>query len=197
MSYELYQTEGVIIKSREIGEADKFLSVFTKDFGRIELLAKGARKLNSKLNFHLNTFDYSRFAFVSGKEFWRLTDAEKISSWPKVGNDKLKIESLANIGRFLEKMLRGEDKNENLWRLLKTALMFLNDREFKKDDLKIFEALIILRILFLLGYVDNSDGLSAELTANSEISYDFLNKYKNFRPQILKIIRDGISMSGL
>ena len=75
MQHEIYKTEGIIIKVKETGEADKVLSVFTKDFGRLEIFAQGVRKEKSKLNYHLGIYDYSRFCFVAGRERWRLTDA--------------------------------------------------------------------------------------------------------------------------
>ena len=131
MSYKIYQTEGIIIKSRAKGEADKILSVFTKDFGRVEVLAKGARLLKSKLKPHLDLFDYSRFSFVAGKEFWRLTDAEKISSWRGVDENKIKLEALSNISRLLEKIVQGEEKNEKLWETVKNAAIFLNNGQLK------------------------------------------------------------------
>lgn len=197
MSYELYQTEGIIIKHREMGEADSILSVFTKDFGRIELMAKGVRRLNSKLRPHLNIFDYSRFAFVSGKEFWRLTDAEKISSWKNIGRDKTKMVSLAKIMKVLDKMLQGEEKQEKLWNLIKNAADFLNNHNLPKDEIKIFETVVTFRILFSLGYIDNSEGFSAQLAASNDLSPQFFQKYKNYYPQILKIIKAGFSAANL
>ena len=41
-------TEGVILKMENQGEADQFLTVFTKDFGKFEILAKSIRKIRSE-----------------------------------------------------------------------------------------------------------------------------------------------------
>lgn len=196
MSYELYQTEGLIIKSGKIGEADKIFSVFTKDFGRIELAAKGTRLLKSKLRPHLNLLDYSRFAFVSGKEFWRLVDAEKINSWQGIGADKNKTETFAKISRLLEKMLQGEERNEKLWETVKSAAVFLDENELNKEEIKIFENIILLRALYLLGYVDNSGGVSKELT-DGDFNFTFLKKYGSILPQIKKIIEKAVTASHL
>ena len=77
----------------------------------------------------------------------------------------------------------------------KEALAMYNTLE--KEDLKIFESIAMFRILFLLGYVDNSTGISAELTANGELNQNFLKKYRSLNLLILKIIHKSVSASGL
>ena len=44
-----YRTKGFILKKRNQGEANQLFTVFTKDFGRIEILGKSIRKITSKL----------------------------------------------------------------------------------------------------------------------------------------------------
>jgi DNA repair protein RecO (recombination protein O) len=43
-----YRCDGIIIRSRDMGEADKLLTIFTRQFGKIRVLAKGARKTKSR-----------------------------------------------------------------------------------------------------------------------------------------------------
>ena len=56
MSHEIHKTEGFVLGSRPIREADKYFFIYTKDFGLIGAMAKGIRKLDSKLRFHLQDF---------------------------------------------------------------------------------------------------------------------------------------------
>ncbi|HBC59309.1 TPA: DNA repair protein RecO, partial [Candidatus Azambacteria bacterium] len=44
----MHQTLGVVIKKHDIGEADRFLTIFTRDFGKIETTARGIRKIEAK-----------------------------------------------------------------------------------------------------------------------------------------------------
>ena len=48
-----FQTEGLILKSRNLGENDKIVIILTKDFGKIEARARGSRKLLSQFTGHL------------------------------------------------------------------------------------------------------------------------------------------------
>lgn len=71
-----YGTEAWVLGSRDVGEADRLVILYTKDLGRIDALAKGVRVISSKLRGHLNTFSNTRVLLTPGKEYWRLLDAE-------------------------------------------------------------------------------------------------------------------------
>jgi len=43
-----FKTEGIVLKRRNFGEADRILTVFTKDRGKISVLAKGVRRITSR-----------------------------------------------------------------------------------------------------------------------------------------------------
>jgi len=43
-----YRTQGLIFKKEERGEADQLFTVFTRDFGKLEVLGKAIRKISSK-----------------------------------------------------------------------------------------------------------------------------------------------------
>ncbi len=193
MSYKLYKTEGIVIKSQNTGESDKILSVFTKDFGRIELFAKGARKINSKLNQHLNLFDYSRLVFVVGKEFLRITDAEKISSWDMISASFAKLESGARITRFLDRMLKGQEKNAAMWNFIIEALSCLNSDVSSNKDIVFLEKIIFLKILFFLGYVD-LDKIPKNFMTD-DLKKNILSECSSFSNDITKAIKKGVEAS--
>ena len=78
-----YLTYGIVVFSRPHGESDKMLSCYTKDFGRIDVYAKGVRLQKSKLNSHLNTFSYVRLMLTRTGDTWRLLDAAMIGVPPE------------------------------------------------------------------------------------------------------------------
>lgn len=80
MSSTYHTTEGIVIKKTPYGEADFLVRVLTKDFGKIDLRARGARKYNSKLNSHFDFLDQVNLSFVkSGDHVPTIIDADKIS----------------------------------------------------------------------------------------------------------------------
>ncbi len=72
----MYWTEAYILKKSDFLEHDRLLDVFSRDWGRIEIVARGTRKINSKLNPHLNLLDRIKIGIVRGSSRWVLVDAQ-------------------------------------------------------------------------------------------------------------------------
>ena len=117
MANGLYQTEGIIINRMDVGEADKFLTVFTKEFGMLKIFARSVRKVRSKLNVYLNLFSHARFGFVSGRGTWHLIDAEDLSHFDEINNDERRSEVLGRASKFLERFHHGEGMDIFLWQV--------------------------------------------------------------------------------
>ncbi|OGZ97531.1 MAG: DNA repair protein RecO [Candidatus Sungbacteria bacterium RIFCSPHIGHO2_02_FULL_41_12b] len=72
----MHSTEGIILKKEPYGEADLLITILTKDFGKIKVMAQGVRKEAAKLKGHLEPLTHSAISFVIGKNFYRITSAE-------------------------------------------------------------------------------------------------------------------------
>ena len=75
--HHIYHTEGIILGSRNFGEAGKHYYIFTRDLGMITATAQGVRKMSSKLRFVLQDFSYIKIDLVQGKNIFRVTNALK------------------------------------------------------------------------------------------------------------------------
>lgn len=196
--YNIYTTYGIIIKKKEIGESDKILSVFTEDFGRIEIFAKGTRKIKSKLRPHLNLFDFTRVSFITGREFFKLVDAEKIYSWKNLSKNKAKLEIISKSMFLFEKIICGEEKNKKLWNLLLNGFLFLDKIDIQfREELKIFYGIFIIRILNLSGYINNLGEIEKKLTLNNNFNIELLKNGAGNLNQILKIAKLALKESAL
>ncbi|MEN9552055.1 MAG: hypothetical protein RI935_432 [Candidatus Parcubacteria bacterium] len=78
MAIEKYTTDSFVIESYDQGEHDKAFKLFTREFGLIIAIAKGIRKLESKLRAHIRPRQLSRVTLVRGKEVWRVVGGEEI-----------------------------------------------------------------------------------------------------------------------
>jgi len=152
MANGLYTTEGFILSSREAGEAEKVVSVFTKEFGLLRLFARGARKPQSKLNPYLNIFTHGRFGFVSGKDRWHLVDAEDILHFDGVLLGREAIELLGRAANFVERFHKGEIKDEVFWHIILSFVKFLDSAP--RETLQELEVVFYAKALLVLGYLD-------------------------------------------
>ncbi|TSC93057.1 MAG: DNA repair protein RecO (recombination protein O) [Candidatus Berkelbacteria bacterium Licking1014_7] len=93
------KTKGIVVARRDFSESDRLIWIFTEDFGLVQALARGARKILARLNGHLELANLAKFHFYKGKTFYTIIDAQVINNFSKVKND-LKNASL--IYHFLE-----------------------------------------------------------------------------------------------
>ena len=91
-----YTSEGIVLTRRNFGEADRILVLYTKDRGRISILAKGIRRPKSKKRGHVEVFNKIRFQAVSGRGLDIMTEAEVVDDFKEVRTSLKKI-SLASI----------------------------------------------------------------------------------------------------
>lgn len=165
MSHHIYQTKAFIIDSIDVGEANKLLTIFTADLGLLYVSAQGVRIMKSKLRPSIQDLSYSKIALVRGKEYWRLTSAEKlISLYDKrvhLAVRKLIAQSL----QFVKRLTAGESKHDELFDMLSKLFTFCfeNSKQLaghvavyeNSQDTGVMTALklvIDFRILESLGY---------------------------------------------
>ena len=70
-------TPSILLRSRDVGEADRVYTFYTRDHGKIEALATGVRKAKSKLAAHCMEHTVIRCTFFPGRERMRLVQAHE------------------------------------------------------------------------------------------------------------------------
>ena len=156
--HHIYHTEGIILGSRNSGEAGRYYSIFTRDLGMISASAQGVRKMSSKLRFVLQDFAYLKIDLVQGKNIFRVTNASKTNSLEQITRQPETFKVFANIVRLLKRLLTGVEPNEALFADLLRGLSILEKIE-TEEDLRNIEAIIVLRILNNLGYIGDNEML--------------------------------------
>ncbi|MFA6315384.1 MAG: recombination protein O N-terminal domain-containing protein [Candidatus Paceibacterota bacterium] len=149
--YHIRTTPGFIIGSRPFGEAGKAMSIFTREFGLLNVRALGIRLEKSKLRYHAREYTFGHFSLVKGKEYWRLTGAISDSTPldSKIGNGLL-----GKIAFILDRLLHGEDPNPELFDGVKACESFLRDNaSLSRERACTLESLVMIRIMRELGYV--------------------------------------------
>jgi DNA repair protein RecO (recombination protein O) len=150
--HHIYHTEGIILGSRNYGEAGKYYSLLTRDLGLVNASAQGVRKISSKLRFVLQDFSYVKVDLVRGKDFWRLTSASKTNKLDGLSQNPISFQIFGNIARLLKRLLAGEYPNRALFADLLNGLHFLEKAKLQTEAENI-EIIIVLRILNNLGYI--------------------------------------------
>lgn len=113
----MYQTAGIVIKKTDIGEADRILTIFTQDFGKIDALARGIRKLEAKLLGHSELFCQSHFMLSPGTFKPILTGAFTTRNFVSLRSDFNKLNTAFRVAKALDEAIAGPQKEPAIWNL--------------------------------------------------------------------------------
>lgn len=148
LNERLYRTEAVVLSRMDYGEADRILTVYTPQRGKLRLIAKGVRRPNSRLGPHLEYFTRCQLMLAKGRELDTVTGAETIDAHRRLRTD---LDAFGHASHMVELLLRlTEDRQENegAFSLLSGSLQLLDDGVDAFNVTRHFE----LALLTLLGY---------------------------------------------
>jgi DNA repair protein RecO (recombination protein O) len=97
----LYQTPALIIRKVKLGEADRILTLYTPELGKIEGVAKAVRRPNSRLSGHLELLTYSQVTLARGRNIDTVIGSQTINSFLPVKSDLEKV----SCGLYLLEMV--------------------------------------------------------------------------------------------
>jgi len=157
--HHIYHTNGFILSSRNVGEANKIFTIYTRELGLIKAVCQGVRLHKSKNRFSLQDFFYAKIDIVRGRDIWRVTSATAINSFPYAKRDKESILLIARVSKLLERLCDMEESNERIFNDLIQALLLLDDIEIKRESREALELYLVLRIMNTLGYIGDSENL--------------------------------------
>jgi len=118
----IYKSIGIIIRRRNLFEADRVLTIFTKDQGKIRVIAKGVRKLKSKLAGNLEPFSVINFSYSEGKSFDLITSAIVEENLYHLSDNCLLLSKAHYIGELIDKFTEEGEKNQFLFEILRSTL---------------------------------------------------------------------------
>ena len=119
---EEYQAEAIVLNRRDRREADRLFTVFTDKYGKIELLAKGERKILSKLRAGIELFYWTEISFIKGKRNYILTTTKAKDSFSSFSRDWQKLQTAQKIVTSLDLLLPLEFIDESIFVLIRESL---------------------------------------------------------------------------
>jgi DNA repair protein RecO (recombination protein O) len=77
----LYRDEGVVLRAQKLGEADRIVTLLTRDHGRVRAVAKGVRRTSSRIGARLEPFGHVDVQFYAGRTLDGVTQVETIAAY--------------------------------------------------------------------------------------------------------------------
>ena len=142
------KVEAVVLRHSDYGEADRLLTIFTREQGKLRAIAKGVRKMQSRKAGHLEPFTQVALMLAQGHDLWIVTQAEAIESLQPLREDLTRIGYAGYVVELLDRFTYEEGQNWQLYQLLVETLKRLSQEEEAFVPVRYYE----MRLLDLLGF---------------------------------------------
>lgn len=142
------QTEAVVLRHSEFGEADRLLVLFTRDLGKVRALAKGARKVRSRKAGHLEPFTRVKVQLARGRDLFIVTQAETQEAHIPLREDLIRLGYASYVVELLDRSTIEDGEQRGLYTLLTDTLSRLTSASDPSPVVRYFE----IRLLDVLGY---------------------------------------------
>ncbi len=147
---ETFSTQAIIINNRPFREHDSMVSAYSRERGKLDLVARGARKIGSKLAGHLQPVSLARIMVVRGKHFNYIGGADCLRGFRNIKDDWRKIVLAGKAMAVFGGMIKGEEPDMNLFELVRGYLELL---ERTKEPLhNFYHHSFVFKLLVNSGY---------------------------------------------
>lgn len=174
-----FKTEGIILKRRNFGEADRILTVFTIHKGKISVMAKGVRRITSRRAGNVELLNRVQMFLYPGKQFLILTEASSIDTFQKLKEDLILSTYAYHIIELVDKLTAENQENRSLYIEIVEVLKRLSVKP-RQILIRAFEA----KTLSLMGFVDFQEELIKKIESSS---WDEIEKMKINEKEALEL----------
>jgi len=116
----IVKTEAVVLKSRRYRETSKIVTVYSKKFGKISGIAKGARETKSRFGASLEPMTHVSLVLYKKehRDLHLISQSEIVQLFPHLHSDLAKITAGLSVVELIDAAMHGEERNETVFRLL-------------------------------------------------------------------------------
>ncbi len=174
-------TTGIVLGRTDFGEADRILTILTPDRGRIRVIARGVRKIKSKLAGGIELFSISQITFIHGRsEIYTLVSSRLQKYFSHITTDINRTMYGYEVLKIINKTVE-DNAGEEYFRLLSYTLEALDEHNLSQSSIELW---LYAQLLILAGHTPNlkSDKFGNKLSQDDSYDFDIDNMAFIARP---------------
>lgn len=166
------KTRGIVLKTQDYKENDKLLWILTEEFGKVSVIAKGARKSKNK-NFSITLpFCFSEYVLYKGRALYNLNEGRIIDSFQDILDDYDTLIYGSYFNELIDIAIEEEASHSMFVDLIKSFYLMRN----KAIDLELLARAFEIKILKATGYgisLENCAICGDKVNTSDYISFQF------------------------
>lgn len=144
-----YRCEALTLKKTPMGEADLMVTIFSREWGKLRVMAKGARRSTSKLVGHLEPLTRVKLSLAQGRSMDLITQAQMMGNFDRLKNGLAAITKGLYVAELLDGFGSEANPNQPLYHLAVETLEYIGQNPGSEWPLRFFE-LQLLRVSGLM-----------------------------------------------
>lgn len=165
-------TKGIVLSRTDFGEADRIVTTLTPDMGKLRLMARGVRKIKSKLAGAIELFSISEISYIKGKgDIDTLISARLIKYYSHIVEDIERVQLGYEFIKMLNRATEDEPETE-YFDLLDISFQSLDDKTIPLELIKLW---VQSQLLSQAGHSPNlvTDTNGDNLSADQKYNFDY------------------------
>ena len=147
--FRSFRVEAVVLRHSDYGEADRLLTLYTRQLGKTRVLAKGARKIASRKAGHIEPFTHVKLQLAKGRDMLILTQADTVDAYLPLREDLILTSHASYVMELLDRFTYEEEtESPSTFRLLTDTLSRLASKSDPWLVIRYYE----MRLLDHLGF---------------------------------------------
>ncbi|MBN1452625.1 MAG: DNA repair protein RecO [Anaerolineales bacterium] len=143
------RVQAIVLRHADWGEADRLVTLYTREQGKLRAVAKGARKITSRKAGHLEPFTYVKLQLSRGRDLFIVTQADTVEAYVALRESLVLTGYASYVVELLDRFVYEEEgANPTLFRLLADTL----ERIAKNEDTWLAVRYYEMRLLDFLGF---------------------------------------------
>ncbi len=144
----VYKTPAIVLRQRKLGDADKIITLYSANYGKLDAVAKGVRRVRSRLAGHVEPLNHGAYLLAHGRNLDIVTQAQTIESFQPLRDDLGRLSRAFYVAELTDRCTVERAESFVLYRLLLDTLRRLSEGEELDLNLRFFE----MALLVQLGY---------------------------------------------
>jgi DNA repair protein RecO (recombination protein O) len=144
----IYKTEAIILRHQDLGETDRIITAFTPRLGKVRFVAKGVKRLRSRMAGHLDLLCQSSLVLAHGRNLDIVTQAQVANQFLGIRGDLARIAQGLHVAELVDQFMAGNVEHGATFYLLQATLAHLGIPSPNLLALRRFE----MRLLEEIGY---------------------------------------------
>ena len=148
---ETFNIKALILNRKPFFEDGSKVTVYSEDLGKLELVARGTKKIKSKLAGHLEPISLVDIMVVRGRQYNYIGAVISKNCYANIKNDFDKIKAAGEAIKVFNLIVKLGESDQDIFSLLKNYFDFL-DGAGAKTNYDLFANFFIFKLLIKLGH---------------------------------------------